>query len=115
MAPATVQVPPPVLAVTVYPVMADPPVFAGSVQVTATCGLLPLGMPATAVAVPMVGAWATVAAVALEEGVEDGLVPAALVAVTVKVYAVPAVSPVVTEQEVVAEEHVAPPGLAVTV
>jgi hypothetical protein len=43
------------------------------------------------------------------------LVPAALVAVTVNVYAVPAVRPVVIVQEVPADVQVPPPALAVTV
>ena len=47
-----------------------------------------------AVAVPIVGAPGTVAGVTLLDGLEAGPVPIALVAFTVKVYAVPFVSPV---------------------
>ena len=38
VAPVVVQVPPPVLAVTVYPVIAEPP-LAPAVQDTVTCGV----------------------------------------------------------------------------
>jgi hypothetical protein len=75
-------------------------------------------MPGTLVAVPIVGAWGTVAGVTLDEEDDGRLVPAALVAVTVNVYAVPAVSPLVTVQDVAvapAAEQVPPPELAVTV
>ena len=41
VAPATVQVPPVGLDVTVYPLMAAPPLLAGSVQVTVACGVAP--------------------------------------------------------------------------
>jgi hypothetical protein len=62
----------------------------------------------------MVGFWGTVAAVTPDEADEDGLVPAALVAVTVNVYEEPAVRPEVMVQVALADEQVAPPGLAVT-
>jgi hypothetical protein len=52
-----------------------------------------LGRPVTAVAVPMDGAPATVAGVTLAEAAEAALLPATLLALTVKVYAVPAVRP----------------------
>ena len=39
--------------------MAEPPLSAGAVQVTLTCGAEPKGMPVLSVAVPMVGAWGT--------------------------------------------------------
>ena len=85
VAPGAVQVPPAGLEVTVYPVMAEPPLLAGSVQVTVTCGAEPLAIPVTSAAEPMVGAWATVAAVTLALADEAVLVPSPLVAVTVKV------------------------------
>ena len=66
-----------------------PPLLAGAVKVTVACAL-------PAVAVPMVGAPGTPAGVTLFEAAEAGPVPIALVAVTVKVYAVPLVSPVIT-------------------
>jgi hypothetical protein len=47
-------------------------------------------------------------------GAEGGPFPVALVAITVKVYGVPFVSPV-TVHDVDAVVHVAPPGVAVTV
>jgi hypothetical protein len=62
----------------------------------------------------MVGAWATVAGVTPALAAEALPVPEVLVAVTVNVYAVPAVRPDVMVHEVVADEHVALPGLAET-
>ena len=115
VAPATVQLPPAGLDVTVYPVMALPPLLAGTVQVTLTWGAAPKAMPVVYEAAPMVGAWGDVAAVTLGEGAEANPVPETLVAVTVNVYAVPAVRPDVMVQLVVAEVQVEPPGLAVTV
>jgi hypothetical protein len=82
--PADVQVPPPELAVTVYPVMAEPPVRP-AVHDTVTWGAEPKPTPATLEAVPTVGAWGTVAGVTLAEAAEAALVAAALVAVTLKV------------------------------
>ena len=65
--------------------MAEPPLLDGSVQLTATWGAAPLAMPPTLVAVPMVGAWATVTGVTLGDAAEAVPVPALLVAVTVNV------------------------------
>src|SRR5664280_2027073 len=67
--------------VTVYPVMAEPPLSAGGVQRTVAEALpavaaTPLGAP---------GAVAVAVGVTAVEGAEGGLVPATLVAVTVKV------------------------------
>jgi hypothetical protein len=59
-------------------VIGDPPFDAGGVKLTEAC-------PLPAVAVPTVGVPGTVAAVTEFEAAEAGLVPAALVAVTVKV------------------------------
>jgi hypothetical protein len=78
----------PMYGVTVYFVMPLPP-FAGAVQLTVAdafpaLALTPLGAPG---AVGPVG-------VAALEAVEAGPVPTALVAVTVKVYVVPFVKPV---------------------
>jgi hypothetical protein len=62
-----------------------------------------------------VGGFGTVVAGTIEfDADEDGLVPAELVAVTVKVYVVPSVRPV-TVQDVVLVVQVRPPGLDVTV
>jgi hypothetical protein len=49
------------------------------------------------------------------DGADGGPVPTLFVAVTVKVYAVPFTRPVTAHDRPPALEHVAPPGLAVTV
>ncbi len=67
--------------------MADPPLLPGALNVMVAC-------PFPAVAVPIVGAPGTVAGVTELLALEAELVPIALVAVTVKVYAVPFVRPV---------------------
>lgn len=59
----------------------------GGVNVTVAC-------PIPAVAVPIVGALGSVEGVTEFDALEEALVPRALVAVTVNVYAVPFVSPV---------------------
>src|ERR1043165_9714441 len=69
--------------------MALPPLLAGAVHDTVAWAL-------PAVAVTAEGAPGTVIGVTLAEAAEAGLVPAALVAVTVKVYAVPLVRPLTT-------------------
>jgi hypothetical protein len=98
---------PPVLEVTVYPVIADPPVDAGAVNVT-------VASPFPRTAETLVGAPGTVAGTTELLVPEETLVPLGLVAVTVNVYVVPFVSPVI----VIGEEPpvaVMPPGLEVTV
>jgi hypothetical protein len=84
----------------------------GAVQVTVAC-------PTPAVADPIVGAPgapAEVLGVTELEAAEDGPVPTALVAVTVKVYAVPLVSPLTAVEVAVAPAvAVIPPGEEVTV
>ena len=82
-------VPPPAgVAVTGYPVIADPPVFVGAVKLTVALPLLPL-------AEILVGTpGAVIAGVTADDALEAVPVPTILVAVTVKVYAVPLVSPV---------------------
>ena len=87
--------------------MVLPPLLPGAVKVTLACALPP-------VAVPLVGAPGTVAGVTLFEAADAAPVPALLVAVTVKVYAVPLVKPPTTTGEV-APLPVNPPGLEVTV
>jgi hypothetical protein len=70
------------------------------------------------VAVTAVGALGTVAGAVLLDAAEARLVPLALVAVTEKVYAVPAVKPEVMVQVVAAGSvavHVPPEGLEATV
>ena len=69
---------PPGDEVAVYEVIADPPFEAGGVNATVAC-------PLPAVAMPIVGAPGTAAGVTLFEGVDEGPVPVAFVAVTVKV------------------------------
>jgi hypothetical protein len=91
-------------------VIADPPLLAGAVNAT-DAWVLP------GVATGEVGAPGTVAGVTAEDAAEADPVPALLVAVTVKVYAVPLVRPL-TMQFVVAPSgvvQVAPPGAAVAV
>ena len=83
---------PPGADVTVYDVIAEPPVDAGGVNVTVACAL-------PAVALPIVGAPGTAAGVTLLEGAEAGPVPTAFVAVTVNVYAVPLVRPLTMRGE----------------
>ena len=73
-----VAVMPPGLEVTVYPVIAEPPLELGAVNVTVACAL-------PAVAVPMVGAPGTVAGVTLFDAAEAAPVPAELLAVMVNV------------------------------
>jgi hypothetical protein len=68
----------------------------------------------TLLTVPMVGAPATVAGVAGADAADGGLLPAGLVATTVKVYAVPFVRPE-TVQLVVDVLQVRLPGDEVTV
>jgi len=67
-----------------------------------------------AVAVPIVGVPGTVAGVTLLEAADAAPVPTPLVAVTVKVYAVPLVNPL-TVRGLVPPDAVWPPGLEVTV
>jgi hypothetical protein len=77
----------PVFDVTVYVVIAEPPFELGALNVT-------VASPLPAVAVPIVGASGTVAGT-IELLVADAvLVPTAFVAVTVNVYVVPFVRPV---------------------
>lgn len=75
---APVAVAPPGLAVTVYPVIGEPPVEEGAVNDTTTCALP--GVPATAVGDP-----GTAAGVTELDGAEAGPAPAAFVATAVKV------------------------------
>ena len=87
--PALVSTPPAGFEVTVYPVIAAPPLLAGAVKETVACALPP-------VAVTPMGAPGTVAGVTEFDGADAGPVPAELLAVTVNVYAVPLVRPVTT-------------------
>ena len=87
--------------------MAAPPVEAGAVKLTVAC-------PCPAMAETLVGAPGTVAGVTLLEAVEALEVPTELVAVTVKVYAVPFVNPVTVNGEAAPLTAIFP-GLEVTV
>ena len=80
-----VPINPPGLEVTVYPVMAEPPV-SGAVNDTVAC-LLP------AVTKTVVGTPGTVAGVIEVEGFEAFPCPTAFLAFTVNVYGVPLVKP----------------------
>ncbi len=89
----------------VYPVIADPPFDAGAVKLTVACA-------SPAVAETAVGTPGTVGAavgVTAGDAAEAGLVPTALVAVTVNVYDVPSVKPV-TVNGLLAPVAVFPPG-----
>ena len=79
--PVALALAPPGLAVTVYPVMALPPLLAGAVQLT-----LALALPAVAVT-PVGAAGAVVVAVGVTgaDAAENVPVPCALVARTVNV------------------------------
>jgi len=108
VAPVVVAVLPPGLEIAVYPVTGEPPLLAGAVHDTTAAALLgvadtPVGAPGT-----VLGVTGVLAADAVE-------VPAALVAVTVNVYAVPLVRPVTVPVVAPAVDTVAPPGDAVTV
>lgn len=86
--------------------IAEPPLLEGAVNVTETVVLL------VAVAGPIVGAPGTVAGVTLLDAAEAALLPAAFVANTVQVTAVPFVKPVTVRGEP-APEAVCPPHVAV--
>ena len=103
-----VAVRPPGEEVTVYPVIADPPVFVGAVKLTValpllTVALIPVGVPG-----------AVAAGLTAEDALEAVPVATELVAMTVKVYAVPLVRPVTVIGED-APVAVRPPGEEVTV
>ena len=104
-----VQVLPPGVAVTVYPVIGEPPFEAGADHDTSTAAL-----PATAVGA--IGAVGDPIGVTDAEGAEAAPVPTAFAAFTVKVYACPLVSPD-TVHVSGPEDHVQvlPPGEEVTV
>jgi hypothetical protein len=88
-------------------VIAAPPLLAGGAKLTVAAAL-------PAAAETDVGAPGTVAGMTLFDGVDAGPVPAELVAVTVKVYAVPLVKPETTIG-LPAPDAFNPPGFDVTV
>ena len=83
-------------AVAIYPVIAEPPLTPGAVHETVACSV-------PAVAVALLGAPGTVFGITAAEGEDAGLVPWEFVAVTVKVYEVPFVKPVTTQEVVEVE------------
>src|SRR5665648_799197 len=103
-----VAVAPPGDAVTVYPVIDEPPLLAGAVQLT-------IAEAFPGVANTAVGAPGTVLGVTTALATDAGEVPTLLVAVTVNVYAVPLASPVTVPVVTSVVLTVAPPGDAVTV
>jgi hypothetical protein len=86
--PVLVAVWPPLLAVTVYRVIADPPLNAGVDHVT-------VALVSPILAATFVGASGAVAGVTEFEALDAVLVPTALLAVTVNVYVVPLFNPVI--------------------
>ena len=102
-----VAVKPPTLDVTLYEVIAEPPVEEGAVKLIEA-------LPFPAAALTLVGAPGTVAGVIADEGVDDAPFPFELVAVTVKVYEVPFARPATVMGELDADT-IKPPGLDVTV
>ena len=78
---------PPTFEVTVYVVMFEPPLLPGGVNVM-------VASPLPAVALTLVGALGTVAGTTELLVPDELLVPTLFVAVTVKVYVVPLLSPV---------------------
>jgi hypothetical protein len=103
----TLQVAPPGEAVTVYPVIAEPPLSVGGVKETRA-----LPLPSTAVT--DVGDCGTVAGVAVTNAVDDSESPTPLVAMTRKVYSTPFVRPNTVIGELLLVP-VRPPGSAITV
>ena len=87
VAPDVVAVAPPGAAVTVYPVIGEPPLLTGAVHDTTAT-------PFPAEAVTAAGAPGTVLGVTAADAADAGEIPVALVAVTVNVYAVPLTRPV---------------------
>jgi len=108
VSPVVVTVLPPGVAVTVYPVTADPPSPTGSVHDSAADAL-----PASA-STP-VGGLGTVLGVTAALGSDAADVPTPLLAVTLNVYEVPLVSPVTVALVSPVVVTVFPPGVAVTV
>jgi hypothetical protein len=105
--PAPVPMEPPGLAVTVYCVIATPPLLVGGPKLTVAARL-------PAAAETAVGAPGTVPGITLVDGADAGPVPAELVAVTVNVYAVPLVRPPTTSG-LAEPDAIRPPGLEVAV
>ncbi len=90
-----------------YPVIADPPLLAGAVKDT-------VALPLPATAETLVGAPVTDIAVRGSESADVSDEPAEFAALTVKVYAVPRVRPVIVSGDD-EPDTVMEPGIAVTV
>ena len=103
----TLHVAPPGEAVTVYPVIAEPPLSDGGVKETRA-------LPLPSVADTNVGDPGTVAGVAVTVAVDDSESPTPLVAITRKVYSTPFVRPSTVIGELLLVP-VKPPGSAITV
>ena len=108
VAPVVLTVAPPGDAVTVYPVIGEPPLLAGAVQRTVAEAF-------PGVADTAVGAPGTVLGVTAALATDASEAPAALAAVTVNVYPVPLVKPPTVTLVPMIVVAVAPPGDAVTV
>jgi hypothetical protein len=110
--PAPPSAPPAGFDVTVYAVIGEPPSDVGAVMVSVTSAT-----PGPRIAVTDTGASGTVAGVTGLDAADGKLVPAEFVAVTVKVYAVPFASPVMTwlRDVLPALPSTPPAGLDVTV
>jgi len=100
---------PPGDEVTVYPVMASPPLLDGAVHDTTDCAFAP------PVAKTPVGGCGAPNGMIAEEAVDAGESPAELVAFTVNVYETPPVSPVTVQLVAVVVVQVKPPGDEVAV
>ena len=94
--------------VTVYPVIAEPPVSAGAIHAS-------VARPLPGVPWILVGAPGTPAGVTLSEAVDAADVPKKFVALTVNVYGVPLVRPSTVHVVAEVETHVPPTGFDVTV
>jgi hypothetical protein len=105
--PTPVPTEPPGLDVTVYFVIATPPLLVGGPKLTVAIRLPPA-------AETEVGAPGTVPGITLFDAADAGPVPAELVAVTVNVYAVPLVRPPTTSG-LAGPDAINPPGLEVAV
>src|SRR6202521_769133 len=106
--PGTVMLTPPAVEVTVYPLIALPPVFAGADQDTVADMFPPT-------AEMFAGGSGTATGTTALEGADAGPAPMAFMAVTAKVYEVPVVNPpTVAFRTAPPTVAVAPPGDAVT-
>jgi hypothetical protein len=106
--PPPVALKPPIFEVTVYVVILAPPLDTGAVNEIVAC-------PFPATAETPVGVPGTVTGVTELLDADAVLVPMAFVAVTLKVYAVPLVSPVIVIGDALLPVALKPPTFEVTV